>query len=89
MKPDKIIGATNEPGDLFFLIKWQGSEEADLVPAKEANLKIPQVIITRVVTSVFKISVSISRLLSSSTKQDSTGMIAMREETKTLFCYHS
>ena len=55
------------------------------MPAKEANLKIPQVIIPRVVTSVFKISVSISRLLSSSTKQDSTGMIAMREETKTLF----
>ena len=23
LKPDKIIGATNEPGDLFFLIKWQ------------------------------------------------------------------
>ena len=43
LKPDKIIGATNEPGDLFFLIKWQGTEEADLVPAKEANLKIPQV----------------------------------------------
>ena len=43
MKPDKIIGATNEPGELFFLIKWQGSEEADLVAAKEANVKIPQV----------------------------------------------
>jgi len=39
LAPEKIIGATNEPGELFFLIKWK------LVAAKEANVKIPQVVI--------------------------------------------
>ena len=42
-KPTAYSICNDRPGELFFLIKWKGTEEADLVPAKEANLKIPQV----------------------------------------------
>ncbi|CAG5098809.1 Oidioi.mRNA.OKI2018_I69.XSR.g15997.t1.cds [Oikopleura dioica] len=44
-KAEKICGATEKDGDLQFLIKWKDSEETDLVPAKEANIRIPQVVI--------------------------------------------
>jgi len=42
---EKIIGVTKDPGELHFLIKWRGSNEADLVAAREANEKIPQDVI--------------------------------------------
>ncbi|XP_060873968.1 chromobox protein homolog 5-like [Metopolophium dirhodum] len=43
--PEKIMGKTVENGQLVFLMKWRGIEEFNLIPAKEANLKYPQIVI--------------------------------------------
>ena len=40
---ERIVGATDEYGELHFLIKWKNKKEADLIPSKIANTKIPQV----------------------------------------------
>jgi len=45
MVAEEILGATETSGEVHFLIKWKGVNDAELVPSKVANVKIPQMVI--------------------------------------------
>ncbi|OQR79952.1 chromobox protein3-like [Tropilaelaps mercedesae] len=47
LEVERIIGMTSQAGsrEIRFVIKWQGCDEADLVPARVANAKCPQAVI--------------------------------------------
>jgi len=45
LKPEKIITVIHVNGELLFMIKWQGAEEANFVPARVANEKYTEMVI--------------------------------------------
>lgn len=45
LKPFEIVAATENDGELMFLMKWEKCDETDLVPAKQAHKRCPQLVI--------------------------------------------
>lgn len=45
LEAEELLGATANGGEIHFLVKWKGVNEAELVPSKVANVKIPQMVI--------------------------------------------
>uniref|UniRef100_A0A5K3EKJ0 Chromo domain-containing protein n=1 Tax=Mesocestoides corti TaxID=53468 RepID=A0A5K3EKJ0_MESCO len=45
LAPSYISMVTRQDGELYFLIKWKGLAEMDVVPASQANVRCPQIVI--------------------------------------------
>ncbi|XP_028048263.1 chromobox protein homolog 1 isoform X2 [Monomorium pharaonis] len=45
LEADKILGSADDNGELMYLIQWKGTDAVDMVSAKEANAKCPQIVI--------------------------------------------
>ncbi|CAH8538954.1 unnamed protein product [Schistosoma bovis] len=45
LAPDFINMVTKKDNELYFLIKWKGSQVRDVVPAAQANIRCPQIVI--------------------------------------------
>lgn len=45
LEAEKILGASDSNGGLYFLIQFKGVDQAEMVPAPTANVKIPQMVI--------------------------------------------
>ncbi|BFF92296.1 chromobox protein homolog 1 [Drosophila madeirensis] len=46
LEPKKILGATNNHGEVKYLIKWKGTKNNDLVTAEEVKQCCPQLLIS-------------------------------------------
>uniref|UniRef100_A0A1A9UVF0 Heterochromatin protein 1 n=1 Tax=Glossina austeni TaxID=7395 RepID=A0A1A9UVF0_GLOAU len=45
LEAENILGASDSNGGLYFLIQFKGVDQAEMVPASVANIKIPQMVI--------------------------------------------
>lgn len=45
LEAEKILGASDSNGGLYFLIQFKGVDQAEMVAASVANVKIPQMVI--------------------------------------------
>ena len=45
LHPDRIVGAKDSGGEHMFLMKWKDCDELELVHARYANIRCPQIVI--------------------------------------------